>query len=132
MSDPVPLREYIEARLTAIHADMEQRERISQRALQKAEEALLVRLETMNEFRAQIQDERGTLARRVDLEAHNVRLYKVEAKTEELDRSVIRIDLSMGNVAGRLWTIGIALVISLGTGMVTFLATRTWTNWVVR
>ena len=73
MSD-VPLRDYIDTRIGAVQFDiaslkdyMQQHFEMDDRALQLANDAMLARLESMNEFRAQIREERVNLATKEDI-----------------------------------------------------------------
>jgi hypothetical protein len=128
----VPLKEYIEARFDALRIELDHRERINQRAIEKAEQALLTRLEGMNQFRAQILEERGELARRVDLEALEKRLYAMEASVGNHERAIIRIDLSLNNTASRMWSVVTTVTVTLVVALISFMASRTWTNWVIK
>lgn len=73
-ADDVPLKDYIDAKIGALKGGMDSLQVLMQqhfdlndRALKLANEAMLARLESMNEFRAQIKEERSSLATKENL-----------------------------------------------------------------
>ncbi len=83
--DEVSLKEFIEVRLDALEARFDQRFEMTQAALVKADEAMLIRLENMNRFRAQILDERVEFMKRescaLQIKSCEVRLRGLETKS---------------------------------------------------
>uniref|UniRef100_A0A6M3IXC0 Uncharacterized protein n=1 Tax=viral metagenome TaxID=1070528 RepID=A0A6M3IXC0_9ZZZZ len=70
----VSLRDYVDTRISSLEDKIDSLSRftaqhflLSEAAVKKAEESMLIRLEGMNEFRAQIREERVTYAAKVDL-----------------------------------------------------------------
>jgi uncharacterized coiled-coil protein SlyX len=98
----VPLREYIESRINSLEDKIisqskyiEQHFELNERAIKKAEEAMLVRLETMNEFRAQINKERTDY---VTKEALAVCEKNTDARLKKLE-------MAGSFSAGRMWVV---------------------------
>ena len=60
----VPLREYVDARLCELKRIIELNESNHEMAVKLAADALAIRLESMNEFRTQIDRERSTYVTR--------------------------------------------------------------------
>jgi len=88
-AEDVTLLEYIDVRIRSLEDKIEalskynaQHFDLNEKAIRKAEEAMLIRLETMNEFRAQINQERISYATKdsVNLlwDAFDSRLKKLE------------------------------------------------------
>jgi hypothetical protein len=59
----VALKEYLEGLIEALRREIELQRESDQRAIELATNTLSTRLATMNEFRDQIRDERGTYVR---------------------------------------------------------------------
>ena len=86
----VPLRDYIDTKITAIQANIadlkeyiEQHFTLNEKAVKLANESMLTRLESMNEFRAQIREERANLATKEDIANMYTRLdYRVNCLEE--------------------------------------------------
>jgi hypothetical protein len=88
-NNEVSLRDYIDIRfksvddkLTSQSKYIEQHFELNELAIKKAEESMLQRLEGMNEFRAQIKDERGDLATKESVES--IKLECAEFASKEL------------------------------------------------
>ena len=60
----VPLREYVDARLCELKRIIDMNESNHETAIKLAADALAIRLESMNEFRTQIDRERATYVTR--------------------------------------------------------------------
>jgi len=99
----VTLREYIESLLEERQKAQNLQWQASQRALEAAEGALRARLEGMNQFRAQILEERALYVRRDQLEPILARLQKTEN--------------SESNFGGRFWML--AIVLTCGASLLT-------------
>jgi hypothetical protein len=111
-----------------IHAEAHAREHHAQQmAIAKAEDAMAIRLEAMNEFRSQLTAERGTYLTKEEFR-------RVEdAWTRRLDELTKQIE-----VQGKLWanlqgrgaviavvtSAAVGLVVSIVVGLVLFVATR--------
>jgi hypothetical protein len=112
----IELKEYVDALFAAHtkeHAMLEKsiddaREALS-KSIDTSREALNIRLEAMNEFRAQIQDERGTFATndKLDLNFRNIENL-IETRKETHDKETIeenkkmdRIDNALSVIKGR-------------------------------
>jgi len=104
MSD-VPLKDYIERILDERGAQHKAHWDSSEKALDAATAAMNARLETMNEFRAQILEERSNYLRRDQLDPTLVRLKLLEEEVSEF--------------SGRFWMLAfliptaVAVIISL-------------------
>ena len=104
MTVDVPLREYIESIFREKDKAYDAALRAQRESLELAANALSHRLETMNQFRAQVLEERGLYVRHDQLQGLIERMQKLE----ETD----------ANRGGRLWAVGIGLMITaalLGT-----------------
>jgi len=99
----VTLREYIESRMEERQKAQDLQWQASQRALEAAEAALRARLEGLQQFRAQILEERALYVRRDQLEPILARLQKTE-NTES-------------NLGGRFWML--AVVLTCGASLLT-------------
>jgi len=108
----VTLKEYIESR-------MDEREKAhvaqiinAERSLELAASALREKLEQMNEFRRQIDNERALYTRRDDLDAlvkfHNADIDRLSQRLEKLENW-------QANVTGRQIVFGGAVIIGSGT-----------------
>lgn len=91
MADDVTLREYIESRIDGIET-----------AIQKAEEALNIRLEHMNEFREQISRERGQYLTKEVYEEHQ----------KAVDERLKNLEMAGSFSSGKMWMVmaGFALI----------------------
>lgn len=101
MSD-VPLRIYIDSRISAVQESiedlkeyMEQHFTMNDKAVKLANESMLARLESMNEFRAQIREERANLATRED----------VIATYDKLDARLCPLEESRAFSSGKMWMV---------------------------
>jgi hypothetical protein len=88
-NNEVSLRDYMEARFKSVDDKLiaqskyiEQHFELNELAIEKAEESMLQRLESMNEFRAQIKDERGSYASKEMVES--IKLECTDYATKEL------------------------------------------------
>jgi len=93
----VPLREYIESIFREKDKAYDAALKSQKESLELAADVLSHKLEMMNQFRAQVLEERGLYVRREQLDAVIDRLQKLE----ETD----------ANRGGRLWAVGIGLAI---------------------
>lgn len=91
MADPpnVALREYIEAQLDALERRLTLRADLEQLAVKKAEEAMLIRLDGMNEIRAAMRDQTGQFVTRDTYETKHdtmvARVHLLETRVANLD-----------------------------------------------
>lgn len=105
--EQVSLRDYIEKIINLHFLE-------SQRALDKATDALNYRLESMNEFRAQINSERGTYITRTSFETEQrqraLDQKAMEARLAALEREFNNLQ---GNIQGRMYVFGIVIPMAL-------------------
>ena len=108
MSAVPTLREYLEQRLAAESTAREAAEDAHRRehalyrlALEKAETALTLRLEAMNEVRRQLDRQA----------AQFVPLPTYEARQEALQARISGLERQTANWAGRFWSLGVGLSI---------------------
>jgi uncharacterized protein YydD (DUF2326 family) len=130
MTEPIPLREYLERALTdyiryheALHADHSlahgREHMMYQEAIQKAEEAMTARLEGMNEFRQQLTAERALYVTRDQIDARDKALdaqleHLQAAMTESMRQLALRVsalEQYRAHMEGRLVMLGIAFTI---------------------
>jgi hypothetical protein len=95
----VTLKEYINVLILNLEKRLDERNRLQEIALDKAAETLRLRLETMNEFRDQINKERGEYITR-----------------KELDLILKPLEKHSSFMEGRDWMIatGITFIIAIG------------------
>ena len=96
----VSLREYVEMRINAESRRLEQRIDASHEAVAKAEDAMTLRLEGMNEFRSQIQSERATYATREQRDDDQKRVGRLEATIAKLVGGLILASFLMPLLTG--------------------------------
>ena len=111
-SDEISLREYFEARWKAHNKEHE----MLQAAIDRAVAELNRRLEEMNQFRAQIQEERSEFIPKSEYESrHRELLNKMDAGFDSLDKRVKLIELAKSNMDGRVVVVlgGITVLINL-------------------
>lgn len=96
----VSLREYVDRLFEEREVRAELREKAHLRALDHASRALEARLESMNEFRAQISQERATYVTRQLLD-------------QGVGARVQAIEQSMNNLIGRLWAVGVGITLGV-------------------
>lgn len=94
----VTIKEYIDEKFKDLEKRLTVQFELTDKALHKAEETNNARLEHMNEFRAQILEERGLYARQEDL--------------ARLEKSIAQM---IGRAAGKEWIIGICIAVALAT-----------------
>lgn len=102
MPDDVSLQDYIDTRINGVEKSIgdlkqyiEQHFALNDKALKLANEAMLTRLETMNEFRAQIKEERGSMATKENL-------CTLE---ERMDQRITPLEASKAFSAGKMWMV---------------------------
>jgi len=110
----VSLKEYVDNQIGSLkgsidglHALMQQHFDLNDKALKLANEAMLVRLEGMNEFRAQIKEERANLATKEHLKAVEDRLCS----------RIVPLETAKAFSAGKMW-----MVMAIFAGIPTVLA----------
>ena len=134
MSD-VTEREYLESRIAAVeatiardivavrelqaaHATAHEREHQSvQLAISKAEDSLTVRLEGMNQFRQQLDRERGSYVTRTQLDD---RLAALNKEAEEAAKRISVLEAQMARLSGWFAAASVALTVSM------FVLNRLW------
>jgi hypothetical protein len=84
---------------------------LNQRAVDEAVRVLNARLETMNEFRAQIANERGEFVRQeIYTSEHKSSESKFEAAIDRLITRIAVLENYKSNIEGRFWMLGVTLV----------------------
>lgn len=98
----VSLQHYIDTKIAAVQSNVnslrdmvEQHFLLNDKALKMANEAMLARLESMNEFRAQIREERANLATKDDV----ITCY------DKLDSRICPLEASKAFSAGKMWMV---------------------------
>lgn len=95
----ITLREYVERILDERQRALELQFNSSQREIDAASKALGTRLESMNEFRKQIDEERALYVKR----------DRLDALESNLAERIKVLETSAANMTGRLWAAGVAL-----------------------
>ena len=98
----VSLRDYIDARIGAVQGSVDdlkdyfiQHFDLNDKAVKLANESMLTRLESMNEFRAQIREERVNLATKDD----------VVSTYDKLNARVCPLEESRAFSSGKMWMV---------------------------
>jgi glucose-6-phosphate isomerase len=81
----VSLKEYFDEKFEALEKQLALRDQLTSKALIKADETLNLRLEGMNEFRAQLTQQTHTFVKQSEFKLH---IEKVETKIEILTKLV--------------------------------------------
>jgi ribosomal protein L16 Arg81 hydroxylase len=119
-SDEISLREYFEARWKAHEKEHE----ALQRAVDTAVATLDFRLSEMNQFRQQIQEERGAFMTKMESVSHH---RELETKIESNAKSVSALELAKSNMDGRIWMAGALITTASGIfALLVSLAFRFW------
>ncbi len=99
---------YLEERIAALDRRLDDSIAQAYRALDKAENNMNIRLDHMNEFRAQILSERGGFVSREAWEERN----------NVVNHSLKTLDDFVANLTGRIWALGVgAAGISVAVGL---------------
>jgi hypothetical protein len=83
------LKEYFLTLFAERERQAELRQTTSQMAIDKAERAMTLRLEQMNEFRAQMQQERATFATRDSVQVFDDRVGRIEVAQSNLRGQIL-------------------------------------------
>ena len=119
-NDEISLREYFEARWKA----HENEHKSLQRAIEAAVSTLEMRLGEMNQFRQQIQEERGAFMTKVEGESHH---RELETKIDTNAKAVSALELAKSNMDGRIWMAGALITTASGIfALLVSLAFRFW------
>lgn len=132
--DAISLREYMDREITSVrreiatlangiqetakvHADAHTREHnMTNTALTKAEDAMTIRLEQMNEFRQQITTERGTFSTKPEVYEIAKRLEEMitrnDARLTKVETFVISANAQMGTLRALMAVVMLALAIA--------------------
>jgi hypothetical protein len=96
--DIVSLRDYFDGRLLELDKRFDQQHVSTQRALDKAEQALSRRLDGMNEFRDALKDQSNQMATREQLDRIRDRVVEVEKRIA---------------VTAAVWSLVVSIVVGL-------------------
>ena len=111
--DYITLKEYIDLKIAAAEAVNLLRYNDSQAAITKAEAAMTIRLESLNEFRASLKDQTSSYITRTEHEAVNSRYdEKLSDLTKSRDIAAGKASQISVNIAYILAGIGILLSIT--------------------
>ena len=102
MNENVSLQAYLESQIAAEHRLIEQRFALVEKAVQKAEEAMQLRLEGMNEWRASLSDLSDTFIRR---DALAPELAGLKEQMDRLSERVRALERGASELQGRMWAI---------------------------
>lgn len=108
--------------LNIVRAELAEYKIAARTALDKAEETLTARLEGMNEFRAQLNQERGSYVRRDQLEPLQLRADEARQRIEDtVNLRLQLIEKTLAGIAGAAKAYAaLATGISLAIGLATF------------
>jgi hypothetical protein len=103
MSDQeiITIKQYIDTRFNDLNEKLQERFKLTDAALLNADKSLQNRLEQLNEFRAQILEERNLYARKDDMNL-------------QLDTLREKVIFAGGKTAGKEYMIGLFVAIGLG------------------
>jgi hypothetical protein len=87
--EAVSVREYLELKIAALEDRLGLEGEMNQRAISKAEDSMNTRLNSMNEFRAQMKDQQTTLLPRAEfnqfVSSTNTRLSTIDERIKDLE-----------------------------------------------
>ena len=110
----VPIKEHLEAQMEQYKAAHAREHELLAESVEQTKENLELRLESMNEFRKQILDERGTFVNR---DRFNLKTEEIERNAKhqaEMDnRRTGALETQLANLKGRLAAIGTSITIGL-------------------
>lgn len=112
LQDNVPLRDYIEQLIIEHDKRYEQRFKLMDEAVGKAERTMNERLNSMNEFRDALKDQGNRMATRVELD-------QVESQVQELRRAKANLDgrhAIISAAISTIVTIAMAIILHFITG----------------
>jgi len=104
--DDIDFKKYFELMVNSLEKRFEQKFCASEKALKKAEDSLLVRLESMNEFRAQINSERNLF----------ITKESVAQIVEAVDRRIKKLEMAEAFSSGKMWMV-MAIFASIPTAI---------------
>jgi hypothetical protein len=108
--DAISLREYLEKWIDerwVAHGDVH---RMLDEAVSIALKGLERRLDEMNQFRAQIQQERESFVSKPEYDARNREVStKIDAETKAMAARITVIEMAKSNLEGRVWMLGATL-----------------------
>lgn len=119
----ISLREHIEAQIAGVRRELLLIQEAQKTAVQKAEETMSKRLDSMNEFRQQLKDQAATFAsrelvdkmnkdmdERLDRQERDFRSALTRVTAEQGDR-ITRLENKGSNLDGRFWAIGAVVIV---------------------
>jgi len=110
----VPLKEHIETQLEQYKVAHGKEHELLAESVQHTRENLELRLESMNEFRKQILEERGTFLPR---DRFNQKIEEIEKTLknheERSNERIGALEVQLSNLSGRVAAIGSAITIGL-------------------
>jgi len=111
----VKLQHYLEALMAQYKEAHTRIHELEAAGVERAREAIEIRLEGMNEFRAQILTERGTFLTKDKFDASHGALSRiVDAKVEACEKRIVILETAVANLRGRT----AAVSASIGIGLV--------------
>jgi chaperonin cofactor prefoldin len=121
-NDEISLREYFEARWKAHEHEHE----MLAGGIETGQKDIDRRLEEMNQFRAQIQQERGEFLTKMEYESRHRELeVRLSTNKDAQDKRLNILELAKSNMDGRLWALG--AIVTVLTVLVN-IAFRYWTK----
>lgn len=107
-NDEISLREYFEARWEAHKNE----HKLLASAIDRAGQDIDRRLEEMNQFRAQIQEERGEFLTKMEYESRHRELeIRLSTTKDGQDKRIGALELAKSNMDGRIWALGAGITI---------------------
>lgn len=109
MSEPtVTLKEYLDSNVAFLQQQIDRRIADANHATDLAREQMDKRLESMNEFRQQLNDQTAKFITREEVQAKQDAYIPT---INEAQRRLSLIENSLANIQGRMWAIGVAFTI---------------------
>lgn len=119
-ADELALREYIDVRVNALELSMLNGFSTAKEAVEKSDRATELRFDSVNEFRAQLNDQQRTFLPRLEYEqAHNALINRVNELTERVSAREARSE-GMGDA----WPILFGIIGVIGIVFGGFMAIR--------
>lgn len=122
--DYISLKEYLEHKIDAVEKLNQKTFEMNNLAIKKAEDAMNLRLESMNEFRASLKDQQSVFATKAEFHSH---VTSNETAIDDLKKQVAKIQTSLEVTATKagmpmVYIIGLGSVVSLVLGIINLMA----------
>lgn len=122
--DYISLKEYLEQKIEAVEKLNQKTFEMNNLAIKKAEDAMNLRLESMNEFRASMKDQQSVFATKAEFHSHT---SSNEIAIDDLKKQLGKIQTALEVTATKagmpmVYIIGLGSVVSLVLGIINLMS----------